>query len=841
MKKILDRLNQFFETSPDVFREHRVRVWIVFIVVTALVSIGIPRIRIDMSMESFFAEDDPAKVLFDRFRETFGSDDSVYIVYEAKDGDIFSEASLRVLRQIQDELQNPPEGFSAGETAIMERIVEVKSLINVSYLEVEDDSLISREFIDDNIPVTDEEREKLRKQALEHKDYPLFYLSSDSKYGGIWIRTDFGVVPEGEETGEEFDEIQEEGNEDQDGATSEETGTVSFKTTTMPEYAEFIRAIEKIIQKPEYTKTLKFYPVGNPVMMGFFNDVINVEMETLLSGALFLMMIVLLFLFRSVSAVLWPISIVVFSSLLVTGMMGWCNVVMSMMFSLLIMLVLVVGIADSVHVLSGYLFFRRNLLDHRAALRAVMKRSGLACMLTSITTSLGMFSLAFVPIAPIRFFGLFAGIGVLLAFVLTIILLPLMLDIWQPVSRKRASRISDGTEKTALTQKFLRSIEPYSHSYPKFMVIVFLIVFGIAVYGVTKVRVDSNLVSIIKKGLPIREAHELVDRVMGGTQSMEIFLDFKTQDALKDPMVLNAMEEIQRLLESKHQTFVVRTNSLVNVVKSTYQALNEDREEMYIIPQDKMELAQTLFMFDGANPDDRQRLVPDDYSQGRITVRLLNYGSMEYTDFFQDVHDQVDTIFNPLKTTYPEMTVEITGALALLMKMVEYINWSQIQSFGIALTVITVMLFLVFGSPKVGIIAMVPNLFPVVVVFGVMGYFGIALDADTLLIAPIVIGIAVDDSIHFLTHYRAEFVESGDSIKSVVTTVREVGQAIVFSTLILVIGFTVLLFSVHQGMVNFGILSAVAFCSALLADLLMLPSLCILLKAGFGRQESVEA
>ncbi|MCP4749952.1 MAG: hypothetical protein GY866_03595 [Proteobacteria bacterium] len=285
------------------------------------------------------------------------------------------------------------------------------------------------------------------------------------------------------------------------------------------------------------------------------------------------------------------------------------------------------------------IFFRRRKLDHASALRAVYRKSGLACLLTSLTTSFGMFALAIVPIPPIRYFGLFAGFGVLL---------PLMLDIWELVSKKRALRIAESREKDSLTQMFLKKLELYSYRYPKRTVVLFPIVLAITMYGVSKVRVDSNMVLIIKKGLPIREAHDLVDRVMGGTQNMEIFLDFKKQDALKDPGVLNAMERMQELLETEYPSFVVRTTSLVDVVKDSFKALNEGREEKYAIPQDRRMLEQTLLLFDAANPEDRQMLVPDGYSQGRISVRLLNYGSIEYLDFFQDVQKRMNADFGPL-------------------------------------------------------------------------------------------------------------------------------------------------------------------------------------------------
>ena len=830
METLIISINKFFERSHDMFEKRRWIIWSAFLIIFTLAVTGIPRLKIDMTFESFFKQGDPVIDRYNIFRDTFGSDDSLYIVYEAKDGDIFSRSSLKALQRIQEQLENPP-GISHEEgSSPLDHIVEVKTLINVSYLEADGDTLVSREFIGDEIPDQKEELEKLRHQALSHRDYPQFYVSKDSKYGGIWIRTDFGSIPMDDNL---VENTEEESKEDFEISTQNSNVKPRFKLTSMLEFADFNREIEKIILKPEYTGVFKFYPVGNPAIMGFFNDVLNIELEMLFTGAMVIIMIVLFFLFRSFSAVLWPVCIVVFTSVLTIGLAGWLGTTMSMMISILLMLILVVGVADSVHIMSGYLYFRQQKMEHKPAMRAVLRRSGLACLLTSITTSTGMLALVFVPIQPIQYFGIYAATGVMLAFTLTIVLLPLMLDFWQPVSGRRAKKILTATEKRSLTRKFLSGIEPYSHNYPKTVTFIFILILGVALFGVSKVKVNSNMVEIIKKGQPVRIAHDLVDSVMGGTQSMEIFLDFKRQDALKDPDVLSAMEKIQNILETRHTKFVVKTTSLVNIVKDSYKALNEGRDQMYIIPRNRRMLEQTLFLFDIANPDDRRMMVPDDYSQGRISVRMLNYGSIEYLDFFNEVQEEIKTIFDPLQANYPGMKVEITGGLALMMTMIEYISWSQIQSFGLALLIITILLFIVFGSPKIGLIAMIPNIFPVMVTFGTMGLSGFALDADTLIIAPIVIGIAVDDTIHFLTHYRSEYIETGDTVKSIEASLKEAGQAITFSTVILVAGFLILVFSVHQGMSNFGILSAIAFCSALLADFFLLPSLCVLFKVRF--------
>lgn len=841
MKNILHRLNKFFEGIPERVGQRKIFIWALFFLITLPIGYGAGRVEIDMTMDAFFLPGDPVKALNDRFKDTFGSDEGVYIVYEARDGDIFSDASLKAVEGIQKELLRVSGRLDAGEAHPLDHIQEVETIVNADYLEGRDDTLSSGEFMGGGLPSSNAERETLRRKALAHRDYPLFYLSNDSRYGGIFIRTDFGAIPEdlpaGE--GEEVLAFSDPGEEKASGAeTGEDLTIVRYKATSMEEYALFTRELNKIIEQPQYGDALTLYPVGNPILMAFFLDVLNVEIEMLLLGAMLIMMVVLWVLFRSLSAVVWPISIVIVSVVLTLGVMGWVGMKMSMMISVLMLLLLVVGIADAVHILSGYLYFRRTGMEHPEAMRAVFAKSGVACMLTSLTTAAGMLSLLIVPIGPIRNFGVAAALGVTIAFGMTIVILPLMMSIWRPASRAPAKAGAEA-QGPALgipwAQRFLEMMEPLVHRYPLRIAVLFLLVAIGSVYGMTRVQVDSNVVQIIKKGHPMRDAYEIVDEKMGGSQNMEIFLEFGRMDALKDPRVLTMMEEIQRWLKEDYGKFVVKSDSLVNVVKNSFQVLNEGREEMHRIPEQRAMLAQTLLLYETADPETRAQLVSDDFSQGRIAVRLFNYGSMEYLEFFTEVETRLEKAVASLRDAYPEARVGVTGSLAIMMRVADFLSWSQIQSFALVLVVITVILLAVFGSLRTGLIALVPNVFPVLVTFGAMGLLGLPLDADTLIIAPVIIGIAVDDTIHFITHFRSLYLESGSVVDSVTASIKEVGQAITFTSLILILGFLILIPSNHQGIANFGLLTALAFLAALLADLLLLPSLLLLLYKGSAR------
>jgi predicted RND superfamily exporter protein len=182
------------------------------------------------------------------------------------------------------------------------------------------------------------------------------------------------------------------------------------------------------------------------------------------------------------------------------------------------------------------------------------------------------------------------------------------------------------------------------------------------------------------------------------------------------------------------------------------------------------------------------------------------------------------------------MEITGTGSLALMMLLIDYISWTQLESFSFALLIISVLMVITLGTVQGGLISMVPNMLPAIFTFGLMGWLGIPLDTDTLIIAPLIIGIAVDDTIHFITHYRDAWFQTGDVETALKSTIKEVGQAVTFTTLILGVGFSMLAFSDYLGLAKTGIFGSMAIFVALSCDLLLLPALISWLKPDLGRR-----
>lgn len=835
MNAMTKATEHFFNDLPAWLRARRRWVWPALLVLVVALGFGIGRIQINMSMEANFMSDDPALDLYNQFKATFESDEAIYLVYEAKDGDVLSEASLRALARLHSDLNRQMTEHLDGPLG---HLSEVTSLINASYLEARGDLLVSDDLVGEQLPQNRKQREALRDKVLAHPDFPGFLMSKDSRYGALLIKTDLGGERiGGGEAVEGFEESFSAEGFDLD--TPQETSTqpegpIRFKQVEMQDYAAVMAALTSVYDQAPYNEHLEFHPVGNAVLMAFFNDVLVPQLNLIFAGLLVLMLVMLWFLFRSISAMFWPVVVVLLANVAAVGLVGWVGLVQSMMLEVVSILILVIGVADSVHILSGYRFHRAQGLKHNEAMAETMRRVGPPCVLASFTTSLGMFALMLVPVQMIQNFGITAVIGIAFALIFSLVLLPLSMDIWQPLPKNRENL----SHAPGLVNRFLDYMEPLVLHHPKTTLVIFALVAAVAGGGFTKIQVDSNMLEVIKDGYPIKDSFHLVDQHMGGSDNLEFFFKFGQKDAMKDPQVLAALDRLQTRLENDYEA-VVTSSSLADVVKRSYQVLNEDQAAYYRIPEDRQTLAQVLLLFDQSNREDRLELVPDEYARGRLSLRMTNHGSEFYSDFLPQAEALAQEVFAPLKERYPELQIELTGSVALTMIMVDRFAWSQIKSFSLALGAVTLVMLLLFKSLKVGFMAMVPNLFPIVTTFGLMGYFGVPLDADTLIIAPIIIGIAVDDTIHFLSHYRREVRELGGDIdRAVLGSMREVGQALSFTSLILGLGFSTMIFLGHTGMSAFGALSSEAMAAALLADLLALPALVRLTKLNFNTQKA---
>ena len=846
---------------------------------------GASRFVLDTSFDVWFSESDPAIEALDDFRDQFGSDDGLFIVYEAKDGDVFSNKSLTLIAEITETLDNYEQisddvwldqyGLSPDIVESLTHIKRVQSLSNIRIQKNEDDVLSSPRLVPKNIPSETDQLSAISSEADDQPSLELFMFSKDHRYGAISIKTDFGAIPVVQEL-DDAPSLFSDDDWSDDFDTSMDDSAVIQKIEYQPDepalYIPFMKAITAITEQPKMTEHFNFYPIGNSAMISLAMDTL-IQAAFLLVGMVVIINLLLWTLFRSASAVVLPQLAIGLSILFVIGGLSWLNLASTTLIALTVMLVIAVGVADCVHVMSSYLFFRRDGQEHDEALSKAYGKTGVPILLTTITTMAGMSSLAATGMPMFVQFGLSSAAGVFFAFAYTIYLLPVLLNYWHPMQIKKASNKennSSGIKAQALNFK-LKSLsflcffakpllsaskkigftwlvsadwlQPLLDRIPafveRFRYLIAVIFFGgfiVCLYGATQVKIDSNLVELYSDDVPIGQAYDIVDDNMMGTGNMVIVVDTARSDGIMDPAVLSSMDRLQNRIEDRYSDYIIRTNSLADLVKDTH-AIMQSSEEYRTIPDSQIAVSQLLYLFNSSNPEERRALVSDDFSKSHISVQLRNAGSEEYKDFFDEIQRDINNEFNKLTKTYPELKVQITGSFALMMRLADDISKNQFKSLAIAAVVISLLMMLTLGSLQAGVMSIVPNLIPATLAFGLMGLLGISLDTDTLMIAPLIIGIAVDDTIHFISHYRMSLAQNHNMKIALVETIKEVGQAVTFTTLILGCGFFMLTFSDYLGLAKIGGFGSLAIFVALLCDLLFFPALIMIFKPKFGQKD----
>ena len=894
MKTFLFSLSDFFEGVPNYIRPWRW--WIITFVLasTLFMGVGSTRFVIDVTVDSWFSEDDPVLQSLDEFRNQFGSDDGLFIVYEAKDGDVFSVDSLRLIDQLTTSLsrwQEIPQtrlnnaGITPDLALELNHIKRVQSLTNVRIQTHDGDTLSSPRLIQ-NLIMDKNETQQVKATAIAQSNLPLFLFSDNYRFGAIMLTTDFGSVPISQNPQAsaadlmEDDELEWAGNFDvsifSDVDIADQSNPMRFEDMDSGLYLSFMEAVSRLYQQPEMVEQFHFYPIGNASLVELAADDLK-QAAVLLLGMVLVINLLLWTLFGSVSAVLWPQAAIGISALFVVGTIGWLGLESSTLISLTVMLIVAVGVADCVHVMSSYVYFRQQEQEHEQALSKAYAKTGLPILLTTITTMAGMGALTITGMPQFVMFGVTSAAGVLLAFLYTIFLLPVLMDLWHPMPKQKSSlpmygwrlRLSfllwpmtrlmkllwlalwpvrklvyhSGLQwllSGVWLQDLLDKIPAFVEGYKLLINCMFVSLFALCLYGATQVKIDSNIAELYREGSPLRTAYTIVDEHMMGTGSLEIFINMNQSDALLQADILQTMDQLQSDIKAKYAQHIIRTYSLANLVKDTHAIMQDGSDAYKTIPNDNIAVAQLLYLFNSSNPEERRAIVNDDYSQSHISVKLRNAGSSEYADFFEQVQIDIEQAFAPHRTQYPNMDVHVTGTLAMMMRLMDDMSNNQFKSLALAMVIISGLLVLTLGSVQAGLLSIIPNMIPATLAFGLMGLLGIPLDTDTLMIAPLIIGIAVDDTIHFITHYRMALAKHSDMRLALVDTIKQVGQAVTYTSLVLGCGFFMLSFSNYLGLAKVGAFGSLAIFVALLCDLLFFPALIMFFKPKFGQPNVID-
>ena len=729
-------------------------------------------LKFDSSIESMFLEEDPQLITFNKFKDTFGSDDFVYILFET--GDFFKPEMIRLVGRLVEDLErNVPY------------VDDVKFLGNVEYVEGVEGGIKISDLME-KIPETDEEIKRIKEKAMAEPNYIDNLISKDGKTAAIAMT--FELYPEEQKK----------------------------KADVRHEVGEKVLGI---LARPEYAG-MKFYTAGGPIYDCEYDKLSSKESSRFGLICIVINLLILFWVIRGVRGVIAPLLVVVLSIFFTLGLVGIIGWTLNMMVILLPVLLICVGIGDSMHIVAETQDQMDHGHDRKEAIVKALTLVGTPCLLTSLTTAAGFTSFLGTVVKPVRKMGVYAAVGVIMAFVLSLIIVPIVFSFGK--DKKKAKGGKKSHERNDFFDRILDKVFRINTRYPKPIIGIFVGLTLFSLYGYSKIEVETNSMKGLSTDLPLRQAYDYIDSKMGGSMAIEMMLDTGRKDGVKDIAFLRQLGILQNHID-KHP-LTMKTTSIIDFLKKMNRAVHENRPSYYSLPKTSGQATEQLFLYETSGGKELDKQISFDYDTARLNVRTQSLGSKDVRSFMADIDRFAnDNLESSIK-------VEYTGIMTWLRAFVDMVANGQKWSFILAFSAIAIMMIIVLRSFKLGIISMAPNLFPVLISMGLMGMAGMYMDATLMIFSAVIIGVVVDDTVHFFSRYKREFKRVGTYEKALKATLSTVGRPITFTTMTLVAGFSVFGLSDIMSMVNFGLMAGFAFIWALLADFFFVPALLLLMK-----------
>ena len=779
MTKKLERINKRFSKAAKTIVRFRWLVIAGLIALNLVAIMGMKQIQIDVSNESWFLPDDPLVIAREEFEEIFGNNDYVAVLVEADD--VFSPEILKMMRELGQELKNK-----------LPYSDKLMSITDMDFTRGTEEGMVVENIVPDEVPTAPEEIAEIRRLAFSKEFLVNRIFSDDCKQA--WILLRLGTYPESDKT-------------------------------SMEEYPQLVvgKMAAEIVGQEKY-KGFNLRATGMPVLNYEKRAYYNKEAGRVFGISILITVVALILILRSLRGVFVPLFTAISSILCVFGGMGWLGIKVDISVMIMpVLLALAVSIGYSIHIFN---FFKQKFLatgERKESIFYAVEHTGWPIFFTASTTIAALFSFLFVSIKTVRWMGLSAGVCVIFAYIIVMLFTPAILSF----GKNKKPHPEYAAKGGGWAEHFLMRFSDWVLAHPAQILTVFGIIVAALLVGLTKVEVDMRMEKMGLK-VPFRaNLWHICNTKVGSMWAYDVTITFEENGMAKDPETLRHLD----ILASEVSKFpcIKRVYSLADIVKDLNQIMHSDDPEYYSIPDDKELISQLLLLYEMSGGTESENWVDYDYTTLRISAEVGDFLAKEF-------EKQWNYLETRMKELFPDAKYGIVGTAVQFSTMAIYITKGQIRSLLIALIVITILMMIVFNSVKTGLIGMIPNIAPAIFAGGLMGYFGIPLDMMTMIIGPMILGLAVDDTIHFINHCKLEFWRTGSYEKAIRETFRTVGKALFMTTLIIVLGFAAYLTSPDKFYFNLGCYPIMAILAALAADFLVTPVL-ILWTKPFGEEK----
>ena len=741
--------------------DHPVVAVAVVVAATILLGLQLPRLRIDESSEGLMVQRDPARQFYEQAKQRFGSDNHTIVLIKADD--VFTPAVLTSVKRLSDALGRLPS------------VSRVESLTTVKNLKGEGDALTTDPLIGDVVPESPDALARLRADALGSRLLVGNVVAANARATAIAVY----VEPP--------------------------PGDLTFNQ-------RFVASVDTLIAR-ERRSGLTIFQTGGPFTKATYARYLEDDQTTVIPLGMAVLLVTLFLAFRMVQGVVIPVVTAVVSIIWGLGLMALAGIPITILTAIVPSLLLAIGFTEDVHMIAEY---HRLLEAGHAKLSAIhhmLEESATPILVTTGTTVLGFGSLIFTDIPLLIQFGWASSMALTANFVATMLLLPVMLRVFGIPRRVRERALPAGAGSTSIPRLMERLADVILRwRLPIFAASGVLVV--LSLLGWYSMRVNTDLIGFFPEKSEIRTRIQDLHASLAGGLAFYVVVDTGREDGVKDPATLKTIARLQDFLAETRQ--IDKSVSLADYVRRMHREMHGGDPAFEVVPDRPDLIAQYLLMLEGP---ELAKFVDFNASGANIVARHNLSGSGDLSALLKKLDAWVAA------NVPSSLVVRATGETILFNNASDFMAINEVTSFAWTLLVIGLVHTLLFMSIKAGVLSLIPNVVPILCLFGVMGALGIPLNTSTALIATIAIGIAVDDTVHHMVTYSRQLKIHHDQRLAMIETLRTQGRPIIYVSIALAASFLTLLASKFTPTAQFGLLAAFVMLSAMVAELVLAPLL----------------
>lgn len=582
-----------------------------------------------------------------------------------------------------------------------------------------------------------------------------------------------------------------------------------------------IQSIEDIAEPFAYSIGTKAHYSGLPYIRTKTTVKTKAEISMFIFLAMGITALIMLLFFRSFSAMFYSMIVVGIGVIWAIGTISLLSYKVTILTALIPPLIIVIGIPNCIFLLNKYHYEFKSHGNKIKALTRVIQKVGNATFMTNATTAAGFATFAITQSQILVEFGIVATINILLVFFFSLIIIPSIYS-YLPAPKERHLSHLERSWMNTFTAWLVRTVSyyrPWVYSITAVLLVV-------AAFGVSKIQTTGNIVDDIPHEDPIYVDLMFFEENFSGVMPFEIMVDTKKKNGVSKSSTLRRIEQLEEVLAKYPE--ISKTSSIVDLAKFSKQAYYNGNPDYYSLPTSQEKNFILRYAKNSVSDDNSffNSFVDSTQSIARISARMKDIGTKEMRALRDSIQPQIDAIFD--KDRYD---VSITGNSVLFLEGTTYLVKNLFSSLLLAIALIAIFMAWMFSSSRMVLVSLLPNLIPLIFTGALMGYFGVSIKPSTILVFSIAFGISIDDTIHFLAKYRQELKANNWNISTaVISALKETGVSMFYTSVVLFFGFSIFIVSDFGGTVALGMLVSVTLLFAMLANLLLLPSLLLSLE-----------